>query len=151
MIYVKNNMRFAVMFKAEKDGREQRFEFDCLRRYRDTGNIATTGVTPMDEADFDFLYENSKQFKSHVDEGLLVKTKESGVTTQAQKMDSLEAENKLLKKQLAEKTKEASTATSDEVKEKDDEIASLKAQIEALKKTSKKGKTEAKVDESEGF
>lgn len=149
MIYVKNNMRFAVMFKVEKNGREQRFELDCLRHYRDTGNIATTGVTPMSEEDFDFLYENSKQFKSHIDGGLLVKTKESGVTTQAQKMDSLEAENKLLKKQLAEKTKEASTATNEEVEAKDKEIASLKAELEALKKP--KETKETKVDESEGF
>ena len=151
MLYIKNTIKYAVMFKIDRNGKEEKFEFDCLRRYRDTGNIATTGVTPISDEDYAFLYANSKQFKNHIDTGLLVKTKESGATTQAQKMDTLEAENVLLKKQLADKTKEASTATTEELEETKAENESLKAQLEALKKKSKKAKTETKVDESEGF
>lgn len=170
MIYVKNNMKYAVMFKAVKNNREVKFEFDCQRIYKDTGNIATTGVTPISEEDYKLLYETVKPFKNHIDKGYLEKTKTSGATSVANKMTALEKENETLKKQLEEKTKEASTATSEENKKLADENASLKAQLEALKKekeTKKKGSSkpaeteegdkpsekaeEAKVDENEGF
>ena len=62
MIYVKNNEKYALSFNVTKDSRETRYSFDCRRIYQDTGNIATTGVTPIDEADFDWLYANCKQF-----------------------------------------------------------------------------------------
>ena len=158
MTYVKNNSKYALSFKVEKDGKETRFSFDCKRIYQDTGNIATTGVTPIDENDYDFLYKNCKQFQKHVDSGELEKTKESGATTVANKMDSLEKENKILKQQLAEKTKEASTATSEELDSVKAENESLKAQLEALKKGKKstakktdKEEVKEEVDENEGF
>ena len=56
----------------------------------------------------------------------------------------------MLKKQLAEKTREASTATSEEIKKLAGENASLKSELEALKKGAE-NKKEDKVDESEGF
>lgn len=151
MLYVKNNMQYAISFKVKKNGRDTKFEFDCLRVFRDTGNIATTGVTPIADEDFELLYTESKVFKDHVDKGFLSKTKESGATSTASKMNSLEKENEVLKKQLAEKTKEASTATTEALEETKAENESLKAQLEALKKKNKKAKTEAQVDESEGF
>lgn len=162
MIYVKNNLDYAVMFKAVKNGREVKFDFGCCRIYKDTGNIATTGVTPISEEDFKLLYETHKPFKNHIDKGYLEKTKTSGATSVANKMTALEKENEALKAQLAEKTKEASTATSEETKKLADENASLKAELEALKKGKKiKGKsseteetpaeTEETLDESEGF
>lgn len=154
MLYVKNNEKYALSFTVEKEGREEKFVFDCRRIYTDTGNIATTGVTPVAEKDFDLLYKENKQFKAHVDEGLLEKTKESGATSVAGKMNDLEKENRVLKEQLAQKTKEASMATSEELSKMKDENASLKAQLEALKKGKKKAeKAEAKeeVDENEGF
>lgn len=145
MLYIKNNLKYAVAFKLNKDGKEKRFEFDCLRIFQDTGNIATTGVTPISEEDFDALYKNSKVFKDHIDKGYIEKTKEQGATTVANKMDSLEKENAVLRKQLEAKTKEASTATSEELEETKKENESLKKQLEALKKDKEK------VDESEGF
>lgn len=145
MLYIKNNLKYAVAFKLNKDGKEKRFEFDCLRIFQDTGNIATTGVTPISEEDFDELYKNSKVFKDHIDKGYIEKTKEQGATTVANKMDSLEKENAVLRKQLEAKTKEASTATSEELEETKKENESLKKQLEALKKDKEK------VDESEGF
>lgn len=145
MLYIKNNLKYAVAFKLNKDGKEKRFEFDCLRIFQDTGNIATTGVTPIAEEDFDALYKNSKVFKDHIDKGYIEKTKEQGATTVANKMDSLEKENAVLRKQLEAKTKEASTATSEELEETKKENESLKKQLEALKKDKEK------VDESEGF
>lgn len=152
MLYIKNNVKYPLAFKIMKNGKEEKIVFDCLRIFQDTGNIATTGVTPISEEDFDELYK-VKVFKDHVDKGLLVKTKEQGATTVANKMDSLEKENEVLRKQLEEKTKEASMATSEELEKTKEENASLKKQLEALKKEKKaKGnKNKDKVDEIEGF
>ena len=154
MLYIKNKMKYPVLFKTIKNGREERFSFDCRRVYKDTGNIATTGVTPISEEDYKLLYENSKVFKDHIDKDYLALTKESGVTESANKVTALEKENEVLKKQLAEKTKEASTANSEELEKTKAENESLKAQLEALKKGAKdkkEDKKEDKVDESEGF
>lgn len=147
MLYIKNNLKHPLLFKAMKNERETRFEFDCLRIFQDTGNIATTGVTPIAEEDYELLYDTVRVFKDHIDKGYIEKTKEQGATTVANKMDSLEKENKVLKAQLTKKTKEASTATNEELEKTKEENASLKKQLEALKK----GKNEEKVDEAEGF
>ena len=151
MLYIKNNLKYAVAFKLSKDGKEKRFEFDCLRIFQDTGNIATTGVTPISEEDFDELYKNNKVFKDHIDKGYIEKTKEQGATTVANKMDSLEKENAVLRKQLEAKTKEASTATSEELEKTKEENESLKKQLEALKKGKDKAEDKEKVDETESF
>ena len=155
MLYIKNNVKYPLAFKIVKNGKEEKIVFDCLRIFQDTGNIATTGVTPISEEDFEELYK-VKVFKDHIDKGLLVKTKEQGATTVANKMDSLEKENEVLRKQLEEKTKEASMATSEELEKTKEENASLKKQLEALKKEKKKenkdkNKNKDKVDETEGF
>ena len=153
MLYIKNNVKYPLAFKIVKNGKEEKIVFDCLRIFQDTGNIATTGVTPISEEDFDELYK-VKVFKDHIDKGLLVKTKKAGATAVADKMDSLEKENKVLKEQLAKKTKEASTATNDELEKTKEENATLKKQLEALKKEKKKenkDKDKDKVDETEGF
>lgn len=148
MIYIKSNCDYALTFTMKDDnGRVKKFEFDCFRQFRDTGNIATTGVTPMSEVDFDFMYNSCKQFKKYVDEGILVKTKESGATSVANKMDSLEKENAVLRAQLAEKTRENSLGTNEDNQKLADENASLKKQLEALKKKSSK----SSVDVSEDF
>lgn len=154
MLYIKNKMKYPVLFKTVKNDREESFVFDCRRVYKDTGNIVTTGVTPISEEDYKRLYENSKVFKDHIDKDYLAITKESGVTESANKMTALEKENEALKKQLAEK--EASTASSEELEKTRAENESLKAQLEALKKGAddekeEDKKEEDKVDESEGF
>lgn len=156
MLYIKNNVKYPLAFKITKNGKEEKIVFDCLRIFQDTGNIATTGVTPISEEDFDELYK-VKVFKDHIDKGLLVKTKKEGATSVANKMDSLEKENEVLRKQLEEKTKEVANATSDELEKTKEENESLKKQLEALKKnktknkTNKETETETKIDESEGF
>ena len=139
MLYIKNNVKYPLAFKIVKNGKEEKIVFDCLRIFQDTGNIATTGVTPISEEDFDELYK-IKVFKDHIDKGLLVKTKKGGATAVANKMDSLEKENAVLRKQLEEKTKEASNATSEELEKTKEENESLKKQLEALKKGKEKRK-----------
>ena len=54
MLYIKNNVKYPLVFKITKNGKEEKIVFDCLRIFQDTGNIATTGVTPISEEDFDF-------------------------------------------------------------------------------------------------
>lgn len=152
MKYIKNTLNYSVKFKTIKDGKEQSFVFDCFRTYSDTGNVATTGITPIMESDYDYLYANVKVFKDFVDTGKLVNSKKAEANSVASKIDDLAKENEVLKQKLAEKTKEASTGETEELKKaksdnkaKDLEIASLKKQLEAVKK---KGKSE---DETEGF
>lgn len=147
MLYIKNNRDYACTLKVGSGSAERTFTFDCKRIYQDTGNIATTGVTPIDEADFEMLYRDCKQFKALVDRGDFSKTKKSGVTEAANQMDALAKENELLKKQLEEKTKEASLASSKELEEAKVENAKLKAQLEALAKDADKGE----VDDKDSF
>lgn len=151
MTYLKNNRDYSCSFKINKDGKQQEFVFDCRRIYTDTGNIATTGVTPIEDADFNWLYENVKQFKKLVDTGLFAKTKESGVTEVSNRLTSLEKENEVLKSELEKKTAEAAKASSEELDKAKEENASLKAQLEALKKKSSKTKETKKVDDTDGF
>lgn len=156
MLYIKNKMQYAVKFKVEKENKIQEFVFDCKRIYRDTGNIATTGVTPISEKDFKLLYDEVEIFKKLFDSGKLVKTKESGATQVANKIDSLEKENEVLKKEL-EKQKEVNAKTfNEDVIKLQEENASMKAELEALKKAKKQNKktkeeVEDKIDTADNF
>ena len=138
MKYIKNNLDYAVAFTVTKDSREKKFVFDCFRQYSDTGNVVTTGVTDIEEVDYNFLYKECKQFKKFIDKGFLSMTNESGALGVANKMDALEKENAKLRAELEAKTKEASTATSEEMDAVKAENEDLKAQLEAL--AGKKGK-----------
>lgn len=155
MKYIKNNLDYAVSFSVMDGTKEKKFEFDCRRIYSDTGNVATTGVTAMEDADFDYLYKNCKQFKAFFDRGDLSKTSKEGANAVANKVDELTRENKKLKEQLAQKQKEASGEKTAELeaknKEQANEISSLKKQLEALKKAKKDDKADDKADETEGF
>lgn len=155
MKYIKNNLDYAVSFSVMDGTKEKKFEFDCRRIYSDTGNVATTGVTAMEDADFDYLYKNCKQFKAFFDRGDLSKTSKEGANAVANKVDELTRENEKLKEQLAQKQKEASGEKTAELeaknKEQANEISSLKKQLEALKKAKKDDKADDKADETEGF
>lgn len=163
MKYIKNNLDYSVKFTVERNGKRREYFFDCFRTYSDTGNVATTGVTPIDDAEYSDLYANVKVFKKFVDNGSLSLTKKSEANSVASKIDDLAKENKELKEQLRKKTEEAATATSEETeklkadnKAKEDEIADLKRQLEAAKtaKANKKGNTEGSTegkDETAGF
>ena len=155
MKYIKNNLDYAVSFSVMDGTKERKFEFDCRRIYSDTGNVATTGVTAMEDADFDYLYKNCKQFKAFFDRGDLSKTSKEGANAVANKVDELTRENKKLKEQLAQKQKEASGEKTAELeakyKEQANKISDLKKQLEALKKEKKDDKADDKADETEGF
>ena len=155
MKYIKSNLDYAVSFSVMDGTKEKKFEFDCRRIYSDTGNVATTGVTAMEDADFDYLYKNCKQFKAFFDRGDLSKTSKEGGNAVANKVDELTRENEKLKEQLAQKQKEASGEKTAELEAKNkkqaNEISSLKKQLEALKKAKADDKADDKADETEGF
>lgn len=139
MKYIKNNGRYAVSFAITKNGREVKIVFDRRRVYLDTGNIATSGITEIEDSDFVEL-KKLKRFSN------LLETKEFEEVDSIKPVDNTEeivkakdAEIDALKKQLEEKK---ATPSKKELAEKDKEIKTLKAELEALK---------AKKDETEGF
>ena len=139
MKYIKNNGRYAVAFTIIKNNRDIKIAFDRRRIYMDTGNIATSGITEIEDSDLIELKKLDRFAK-------LLETKEfeevDGVkASDAGNSDELvkakDAEIAKLKKHLEDKA-----PTKKELTEKDNEIKTLKAELEALK---------AKKDEAEGF
>lgn len=142
MKYVKNNAPYSLAFSAGEGVAVRRFSFPTFRVYSDTGNVASTGVTELSDADYDFLCTNCAQFKKMVESGKFTLVSREEAIPNLGKVESLESENKQLKKQLAEAKKQVTASSDDKEAEKlRDENASLKAQLEALKKQSKAKKT----------
>lgn len=155
MKYISNTGRYDIAFAITKNNREFKIELIRRRLYLDTGNIATSGITEVDEKDLAEL-KKQKRFNQMVESGELKILDESDVRTPEEtKVAKLEEENKQLKEQLKKAEKEPSAKDKKEaekaLKAKDDEINSLKAQLEAL--TAKKDADSAGTnkDDSEGF
>ena len=149
MKYVFNKGRYAQAFEIVVNGRERKVEFDRRRLFRDTGNVAVTGITPVEDDIYDILLEN-KRFKALIDSGEFELTEESQIEASEKVNEALKAENEKLKKELKEAKKESSAKeVKKQMKEKDDEISSLKAQLEAL--TAKKEEADTKDADTEGF
>ena len=149
MKYIQNNGRYAIAFPIVKNGKEIKIELDRKRIFMDTGNIATSGITAVEDADLEEL-KKIKRFNNMLEAGELALTEKSAIETAETKVADLEKENAELREQLKANPK----ANPKELKEKDDEIKSLKAQIEDLTKNKVKleeAPTEAPKDETEGF
>lgn len=156
MKYIKNTGRYAIAFPITKNNREVKIELDRRRLYTDTGNIATTGITPVEEEDLKEL-KKIKRFNDMVEKGELSILEESEVRTPDEnKIKALEEKNK----ELEQKLKEAENADVKKVEEEKkalaDENASLRAQLEKLAKSNKnKDNADVKADETkvdtEGF
>ena len=149
MKYVFNKGRYGVAFEITVKGRNREVKFDRRRVYMDTGNIATTGITEVEDDIYDLLLANSR-FKELIDSGELTLTSAPKVEMSGAEFSALQNENEKLKKELEEakknKSKTADNKGADkQLKAKDDEIKSLKAQIEALTKKDKSDK------ETDGF
>ena len=145
---VRNTGRIAVAFIIQKGNKEVKVSLDRQRHYSDTGNIATAGLTPVDE---ETLTELKKQafFNQKVESGEFEILEESEVRTpEANKVASLEAENKKLQEELKKAKKADVKKVEEEKKALEDENASLKAQLEAL--TAKKEDKKEEAD-TEGF
>lgn len=166
MKYILNEGRYAQSFIIEKKNgeliREVKIELDRRRRYTDTGNIATTGITAIEDEDFELLKQNKAfaQMFEKKDSGLSL-VDESMVTGGADKRASeLAEENRKLKEQLAEAKKQSEENEDAKAVQKiKDENAKLKAQLENLTKgkkgkageTAEAEKAEAEKAEDEGF
>ena len=137
---VRNTGRYALSFRYIDDkGREKKIEFDRRRFFRDTGNIATTGITELSEELHNKFMEDPRYKKLFATGEFAIVTEEDLVVDNDSKV-MLEAKDKEieeLKQKLADekaKTAEPDEATKKALEEKDNEILSLKAQLEALGK-----------------
>ena len=163
MKYILNEGRNAISFEITKGGLKKTIVLDRRRLYTDTGNVATTGITAIEDEDYKILKElpifkkrfEDKSFAlSEVDE-------ERAMGKPDPQASKLAEENKKLKEDL-KKAQEAVKGSKDAkaMKELADENATLKAQLEALKKADASETVEAsddnkasdeKADEDEGF
>ena len=147
MKYIQNTGRYAIAFCITKNNREFKLELDKRRIFLDTGNVASTGITPVDEADLKEL-QKIKRFNNMVKAGDLTLLDEEDVKSPEEtKVAKLEAENKKLQEQLKKAEKADVKKVEEEKKALADENASLKAKLEAL---TKQDNTPA-VDTTEGF
>lgn len=144
MKYVQNNGRYAVAFELTKNGRPFKLVLDRKRIYMDTGNIATTGITEVDDDTYKLLCDN-KRFKQMLETKEMELTEASKIETAETKVKALEEENRKLKAQVASSGK---NKDSDKTKALEEENNRLKAQLEAL---GKKKTAKAEKDEAEGF
>ena len=144
MKYIQNNGRYALAFEIVKDNRNVKINFDRKRVYLDTGNIATTGITAVEDEDYAKLCE-LKRFNK------LLETKEFELTD-VTKIETAETKVKELEEEL-EKAKKKSTPADvkKQLDAKDKEISNLKAQLESLTKADTGKAEEDKKDETEGF
>lgn len=150
MKYIQNNGRYAIAYTILKNGREVKIALDKKRIYQDTGNIATSGITAIEDEDFEELMKLPR-FAKQVEDGELMLTEKSAVETAETKVADLEEENAELKAKLEAK-EEASSEK--ELEKKDKEIADLKAKLEALSKDEaerSEAPTEAPKTDTEGF
>ena len=149
MKYIQNNGRYAYSFEVIVKDRAKKIILDRRRIYLDTGNVATTGITEIDEEVLEALKGNAK-FNAFMQSGELELTEPSELETTEKKAEALEAENKELRKKLEEAEKGSKDKDIESaLEEKDKQITSLKAKLEALSKNNKKEKS--KKDETEGF
>lgn len=150
MRYVFNKGRYALAFEITVEGKERRIEFDRKRLYFDTGNTASTGITPVEDEIYALLLKN-KRFKALIDDGELELTEESEIDASNKKAEALKTENEKLKKEIKEAKKASSNKETKKVLEaKDNEISALKAQLESLNKAKEADKAPA-TSETDGF
>ena len=162
MKYILNTGRYALSFEIEKGGLKKTIVLDRRRLYNDTGNVATTGVTAIEDDDYKLLSELEIFKKRFADKScaLSLIDEEQAMGKPDPQASKLAEENKKLKEELKKAKDEAKKAGGDTeaVKKLEDENASLKAQLEALTKGKNKAPAEApakasddKADEDEGL
>lgn len=161
MKYILNTGRYALSFEIEKGGLKKTIVLDRRRLYNDTGNVATTGVTAIEDDDYELL-SNLEIFKKRFADkscALSLIDEEQAMGKPDPQASKLAEENKKLKAELKKAKEEAKQAGDAEaMKTLADENASLKAQLEALTKGKGEAPTEdptkasdKKTDEDEGF
>ncbi len=154
MKYVLNTGRYAVAFTINKPNgdytREVKIELDRRRVFTDTGNLATTGITAVEDEDFELLKKNkafNRLFKE--ENGFKLISEAEAVGAPDKQTSELEEENKKLKEQLAEAKQAVKESKDAKAVEKiKAENAKLKEQLEALTKDKADDeKADAKADD----
>lgn len=141
MKYVKNFGRYPLTYAYKKGALERKITFDKRRIYFDTGNIATAGITPVEDEVFNALQEN-KMFVKAVKENRLELTDKAEVSTEDE-VSKLKAENEKLQRQLKKDNAAKDLKKAEEEKAKlEKENSALKVQLEALAKKNKTSKDE---------
>lgn len=134
MKYVFNKGRYDLAFEIVVSNRERKVEFYRRRLYKDTGNVAVSGITAVEDDIYDILLKN-KRFKTLIDSGEFELTEASQLETTEKVNKELKEEVVRLNKALKEANKKATPKEVEKtLKDKDDEINSLKAKLEALTK-----------------
>lgn len=162
MKYILNTGRYALSFEIEKNGLKKTIVLDRRRLYNDTGNVATTGVTAIEDDDYEILKKLPIFKKRFADKsfGLSEIEEEQAIGKPDPQASKLAEENKKLKEELKKAKEEVKKAgDADAVKALEDENATLKAQLEALTKQNEAPATDTeapeasteKADEDEGF
>lgn len=148
MKYVKNEGRYDLAYTYNKGAQRQKVKFIKRRVYMDTGNIATSGITAIDDKVFEALKEN-KAFQEALKNNAL-EIVEAPKTVE-DRAAALAEENEKLKAELEAAKKAAPVAeTSEDVEAIKKENADMKAKLEALAK--KEAKKAAKANKgSEEF
>lgn len=148
MKFIKNTGRYAVAFTIQKNNRSVKLELDRKRVYMDTGNIATNGITPVEEKDIEEL-KKQKLFNKMLESGDLTILEEKDVKSpEDNKIKELEKINKELEKKVK---KLEQNPTAEDKKAMDDlrnENATLKAQLESLTKAKTEENPDTKADEA---
>lgn len=159
MKYILNTGRYALSFEIEKGGLKKTIVLDRRRLYNDTGNVATTGVTAIEDDDYEILSELEIFKKRFADKScaLSLIDEEQAMGKADPQANEVIKENKELKKKIKELEKAQANPDAKAMKDLADENASLKAQLEALTKKSEasaedsKEASDEKADEDEGF
>lgn len=162
MKYILNTGRYALSFEIEKGGLKKTIVLDRRRLYTDTGNVATTGITAIEDEDYELLKKLPIFKKRFADEscGLSEIDEERAMGKSDPQANEVIKENKELKKKIKELEKAQGNPDAKAMKDLEKENATLKAQLEALTKKNEAPATEApeapeasdkKADEDEGF
>ena len=164
MKYILNAGRYALSFEIEKGGLKKTIVLDRRRLYNDTGNVATTGVTAIEDDDYKILSELEIFKKRFADKScaLSLIDEEQAMGKSDPQANEVIKENKELKKKIKELEKAQENPDAKAMKDLADENATLKAQLEALTKgkdgapaedstKASEEKADEKSDEDEGF
>ena len=157
MKYILNTGRYALSFEIEKGGLKKYIVLDRRRLYNDTGNVATTGVTAIEDDDYEIL-SNLEIFKKRFADkscALSLIDEEQAMGKSDPRANEVIKENKELKKKIKELEKAQGNPDAEAMKALADENASLKAQLEALTKDRNEAPAKAsddnEADDDEGF
>ena len=155
MKYIQNNQKYAMSLNFDVNGVPKTFRFDARRMYQDTGNVATTGETPIDEGDVEYLLEHCEVFQKLVAKGDISVLEEPS-SYAAEDLAELKEENASLLEEntaLKEQIENAGSAKEKELKSKnkslEKEIVSLKKRLEAAGIKDDKADDKATVEPKE--